>query len=984
MSESVVDGPSAPSDSGGAKSKNGTKGNRTGGLVLALILLFLIQPLIVITATAGILAFEKRKVRISRWCGAAAVIAVIGLLVSGFNVVAWASWIFARPSLPIIGDTVTDALSDTWPGLADIRTHGMIYAALISVPIGLLVTAVWAWWRSYQINQRGEHEGERYDSHRPVGFVDKAIAKRNTAVLSDGTWAEKHPGQVAIGTGKYGAVASIPTDDTRRTTLITGTTQSGKTRLANSIADQIARETHGGNIVLDFKGDHAMAARKAQLAEDLGVPFLHFSLSSKNGAHYRPPHPYAPPTPAHYDPFSRGNGSSKGAMLLNSVPRDGDAAAYFRAANEAVKLAWDIAAYTGIDRRTWDDGTPHSGLEVLNSMLDPETLINEGRKVTSAKIRAVNPSLGEGEARRAVASIQSRIAAYEGELTNKNSLLTSSLADVRSTIAGYINDSAAGAWLNNGSIPNLQIDILRAILNNEVVLFTLPAQEYPEMAAMIGAMVLLDIGNAVAALREHQDTIANADTEWAYHSGGNVAWNPMVLQVEELGSIRSTAAADALLGLLNKSADVEIRAVLSSQSIVDLDAVDGTGQWRERVLAQTGNFFSLKVPSASDDEVVCNYSGKVVKSMPRETRSVENNRWRIGIGAGSVGTVSGNPTELTRIPAGTASQLNLNQQLVWINQRSDHRAVHTLKGEGPNQWYEVIQAVPVYEPALGWDPFTRDDEELAATTDRRNAAAFALRDRLARDPVLHALTVNQHLDNPTAELPDAGGQGVAQGGGPADWNGDQPAGELTPQAAQWGQLSGQADPSAPADDTAADPAAAEPPVSPLAGLAHTDRPAAPQFDGFSDGVPLPDEPDQPSAPGGYDTDQSVDSRPQSWPESTQNSAPVQRPASRPASSSEPEPVGFDDFGWDQSGTAGTAEEPAGTDADDPFGWDTVADPQQDAQSDPAAADDPFSDAFAVALEEAGPATSRPAQPEPAQARPEPSRPVNQIDDDNFW
>lgn len=37
-------------------------------------------------------------------------------------------------------------------------------------------------------------------------------------------------------------------------------------------------------------------------------------------------------------------------MLLNSVARDGDAAVYKRTADEAVKLAYDIAALTGFDK----------------------------------------------------------------------------------------------------------------------------------------------------------------------------------------------------------------------------------------------------------------------------------------------------------------------------------------------------------------------------------------------------------------------------------------------------------------------------------------------------------------------------------------------------------------------------------------------------------------------------------------------------------
>lgn len=60
----------------------------------------------------------------------------------------------------------------------------------------------------------------------------------------------------------------------------------------------------------------------------------------------------------------RGNGDSKTAMLLNSVDRDGDAAAYLRTAEDVVMLAFDIADLTGFS-------AGKGGLETLTAILDP-------------------------------------------------------------------------------------------------------------------------------------------------------------------------------------------------------------------------------------------------------------------------------------------------------------------------------------------------------------------------------------------------------------------------------------------------------------------------------------------------------------------------------------------------------------------------------------------------------------------------------------
>lgn len=718
-----------------------------GPLIAAAVLLAIIQPLVLATIIIGIIAFETRKVRISRWVGSSIAVGTLGLITASFDPLLWASWIMAKPSLALLPSGIRTLATDNVATIATAQNHDIIFAALVAIPVGLLIVAGYAWWRKYELEQRGKMEGDEYSHRRPVGVVDRLIAKHNTQRLTTGSWSSNNPESVAIGVGKYGAIAAMDVDDTKKSTLIVGTSQSGKTRLANSLSDQVSLVTGGGNITLDFKGDPSMAARKAALAEELGVPFLHFQLSSKSGAHYKAPHPYAPEYPAHYDPLAKGNGSSKAAMLLNSVPREGDAAAYFRSASEIVKLAWDIAALTGVTARVHSDGTPLSGLEVLSVMLNTDTLLAEGRKVTTHRVKASNPSLTDGEASRRAQSIAARLADMEQELKRTNSVLSGAVGDVRNTVAGYINDSAAGAWLNTGQRSVTQIDILRAVLNNEVILFTLPAQDYPETAAMIGTMVLLDLSNAVATLRDHMELIGtDADT-----ITGELPWNPMVLQIEEVGSIRSTAAADAMLGLMNKSADMEIRVILSSQSLVDLEAVDGTGVWKRQIMAQVGNLYCLQVSEASDDADVCAYSNKVVKQFPSENRQVENNRLRLGIGAAASTSVRANPQETTRIAPGIPKGLNRGQrELLWINTaKTDGCAIHTIRPEGPNQWWEVLTMVPVHEPEQHWNPFD-DDHHVQQATHRRTEAFTALMERLRHDAVLHQLT----RATPTVDIPE--------------------------------------------------------------------------------------------------------------------------------------------------------------------------------------------------------------------------------------
>lgn len=52
-------------------------------------------------------------------------------------------------------------------------------------------------------------------------------------------------------------------------------------------------------------------------------------------------------------------------MLLGSANWDGDAAAYLRAAQEVVQVAYDVAQLTGVDRGK-------GGFDVIERMLDLE------------------------------------------------------------------------------------------------------------------------------------------------------------------------------------------------------------------------------------------------------------------------------------------------------------------------------------------------------------------------------------------------------------------------------------------------------------------------------------------------------------------------------------------------------------------------------------------------------------------------------------
>lgn len=526
---------------------------------------------------------------------------------------------------------------------------------------------------------------------------------------------------VAIGTGLYGDPVLMPCSQLKKAIAIFGTSRSGKTRLATSIADQQSRQLGCSQIVLDFKGDDDLVRRKAELARELGRTFLHFQLAPKARTTYRPAHPYAPPRPAHYDPFARGNGKSKASMLLNSVPRHGDAAIYLRQANEAVSLAWDLAALKGLDQQK-RGSQPKSGLQVLGDVLSADTIVQLGNSLTvDDVVRASGGIINARDAAHRVDAVQQRMATFSEQLRRPNSPLSGSISDTASLIGTLLNDSALDGRLTPGAAPAMRIDLVRAILRREIIVFSLPAQDYPDTAALVGTTVLLDLQSTVATLRSKIGLVADYGGMVGGTADGT-PWAPLVLQMEEVGSANTPEAANAMIGLFNKSADMGIRPILSSQSIADVLAIDdGQGVVWKRLRAQMDHLLTLKLSSSDDAKLFAAESSEVRKTYAVEEAQVERNRFRFGQGAGETSKIRKTSEDATRIPPDAVIGLRVDpdtdlREVLYINGADEHTAVHTTGAEGPNNWYEKIRMVPVLEKPYRWDPYA--DPEVDADQSR--------------------------------------------------------------------------------------------------------------------------------------------------------------------------------------------------------------------------------------------------------------------------
>lgn len=588
--------------------------------------------------------------------------------------------------------------------------------------------------------------------------------------------------QIAVGLGRYGHPVLRPSSAFRKAALIVGTSRSGKTRLATSLANQQTMLHGGGQLVITFKGDRALVAAKARLAEKQNRAFHHFTFTDKAGGPYERTHPYESENCSRYDPLARGNGNSKTNMLLNSVSHEGDAAVYLQTARELSELCWNIAALSGYDHTVSSDGTTRlSALEVLMNMLavgENSELPWQATQLDVDTICADNPHLARRDVEDQVRMLRARAQSAEAELRSKNSVLASAAANTRNLVSSYVNSSALyPGTFGTSRNPAEQIDLVRAVLRGEIVVFSLDAQYYQDFAEMIGTMILLDLQNAVSTLRSRKQEVAKFYGVTA--AGDSTPWPPFVVQIEELGTAANEASAEALINLLNKSADTGLRVLASTQSLADIRKIDGNGVWLDQLLSQIDHLFSLQVTEASE-EAICGFSGQVSKQFATNEIDVSNNRFRLGTGASEAKKVRGAEQKETRIPPGALQDLDYEQrQLVYITKSPKLSAVHTTAPEGPNNWYELLEYVPVDEPPHPHHPFDTSDETKAATAAAAQQQADELNREVADPQSLLARIVGAapaHLRDMAA--PGRAGDTVQR----ADTTGPQPTGAGQPSA----------------------------------------------------------------------------------------------------------------------------------------------------------------------------------------------------------
>ncbi|HWF75058.1 MAG TPA: DUF87 domain-containing protein [Solirubrobacteraceae bacterium] len=282
-------------------------------------------------------------------------------------------------------------------------------------------------------------------------------------------------------------------------TLILGASGAGKSNTMLTIfGDHIARGR--GAVVIDMKGSRAFARELEAAAQRAGRPFRLWTLDG----------------PGHWNPLAHGNPSEVKDRLISA--ERWTELHYQRAAERYVQTALQVWAMARPDRAPT--------LKDIVGLMDQRRLSIMLRDVPRPEARDVQNYL--------------------------SSLTPDQLSGVRGfeTRLAIIAESHTGNYLEPAGADT--IDLPAAIEGREVVLFSLNASRYGQLAAHVGALVVQDLNAAMGSRLEQ---------------GG--AMEPFMVGVDELSAL----GAEHVLGLVARGREALFPVVLATQELADMQRV---------------------------------------------------------------------------------------------------------------------------------------------------------------------------------------------------------------------------------------------------------------------------------------------------------------------------------------------------------------------------------------------------------------------------
>jgi conjugal transfer pilus assembly protein TraD len=424
-------------------------------------------------------------------------------------------------------------------------TFALIPAAfgLLYVPIGfdvfgftyaggcLLGGIFREFWRAEEIKKGGDKARRQRDS---TGIIEtwrnwrERRQFRRTVSVEDG----RYP----IGEDSRGRVVWLPLGlDHGKHTLLVGATGAGKTNTVTSTIN--ANLMAGcGVVVIDPKGDQQLIKKMRQAAFDLGRPFWNFSLDGPSDR---------------WNPLANGSPTERADKLIGA--EEWTEPHYMR-----LYQRYLLAVFVAMQVK----GEEPDLAKVVN-LLYPERF--------ALYIRSIEDD-------ETADQIAQRLASLTPEETRD-------LAGLRNRLAILV-EGEHGHLLSSEGDPTKQINLLLAITQGAVVVFSLNSNSSPETAKLLGAAIFQDLKHVAGILENHPHL-----------------QQPAAIVVDEFGAFGS----DHVLGLFQRARSTRLSLTLITQELADLQAV--APAFRDQVIGNVETIIAHRQSTPESAELVAQLGG---------------------------------------------------------------------------------------------------------------------------------------------------------------------------------------------------------------------------------------------------------------------------------------------------------------------------------------------------------------------------------------
>jgi len=363
------------------------------------------------------------------------------------------------------------------------------------------------------------------------GLRDGMAAVSARRALSHREWFTTQG--LLVGHDEQHAAVRVPLGDERGGShlLVVGATGSGKTVTETWIATRAIGQGMG-TVFVDPKGDPSLHRHLRAGAERQGRAFFEWS----------------PQGPGVYNPFGRGSATEIADRVL-AAERFTEPH-YMRQAQR----------YLGhVVRALHAAGEPVT-LASLVSHMDPDQLEVLARR------------LDEEQGGAAFAYLDSLTTRQRNELSGTRDRMA------------IVAESEAGVWLDPSASGAPALDLLDAIRERAVMLFTLDADRRPLLAQMLGAAVVQDLVTATAALQ--QEPV------------------PTLVVIDEFSAV----AAEHVAGLFGRARSAGISVLLGTQELADL-SLPGRDSLLQQVLGNVSTLIAHRQSVPESAELIARMAG---------------------------------------------------------------------------------------------------------------------------------------------------------------------------------------------------------------------------------------------------------------------------------------------------------------------------------------------------------------------------------------